>query len=290
MRAVGVIEWGGPDALQVVELPDPEAGPGQLRIRVHAAAVNPTDTLLRDGTRAEQLRDVPGPHVPGMDAAGVLDPTGPSADLIVVPAESVVRAPAGASHAEAASLPMNALTVRAALDVLDLRPGQTLAVSGAAGAVGGYAVQLGQADGLRVIADASPADEKLVRALGADVVVPRGDDFGARVREVLPDGADGLIDAALLDEQAGPAVRDGGRIATVRGYEGPARAERDVTFHPVFVRTYAQEQGKLDRLRQQVEDGQVTLRVARAFPADQASEAHRLLEAGGTRGRLILEF
>src|ERR1700759_535596 len=314
MRAVGVIEWGGPDALQVVELPVPEPGPGQVRIRVHAAAVNPTDTLLRDGSRAERLRDVPAPHVPGMDAAGVLDQLGPGvetelrvgdpvmavvvphgshgayAELIVVPAESVVRAPAGASHAEAASLPMNALTVRAALDVLDLRPGQTLAVSGAAGAVGGYAVQLGQADGLRVIADASPADEKLVRGLGADVVVPRGDDFGARVRAVEPDGADGLIDAALLDEQAGPAVRDGGRIATVRGYEGPARAERDVTFHPVFVRTYAQEQGKLDRLRQQAESGQVTLRVARTFPADQAPEAHRILEAGGTRGRLILEF
>lgn len=314
MRAVGVIEWGGPDALRVVELPAPEAGPGQVRIRVHAAAVNPTDTLLRDGSRAEQLRDVPAPHVPGMDAAGVLDQIGPGvetdlrvgdpvmavvvphgahgayAEQIVVPVESVVRAPAGASHAEAASLPMNALTVRAALDVLDLRPGQTLAVSGAAGAVGGYAVQLGKADGLRVVADASPADEKLVTTLGADVVVPRGDDFGARVRAVLPGGADGLIDAALLDEQAISAVRDGGRIATVRGYEGPDQAERGITFHPVFVRFYAQEQAKLDHLRQQAESGQVTLRVARTFPADQAAEAHRILEAGGTRGRLILEF
>src|SRR6201995_1746623 len=198
MRAVGVIEWGGPDALQVVELPDPEAGPRQLRIRVRAAAVTPTDTLLRDGSRAERLRDVPAPHVPGMDAAGVLDQIGPGVqtelrigdpvmavvlphgahgaypELIVVPAESVVRAPAGASHAEAASLPMNALTVRAALDVLDLRPGQTLAVSGAAGAVGGYAVQLGQADGLRVIADASPADEKMGPTLGADILAARG--------------------------------------------------------------------------------------------------------------------
>jgi NADPH:quinone reductase-like Zn-dependent oxidoreductase len=314
MRAVGVIEWGGPDALRVVELPAPEAGPGQVRIRVHAAAVNPTDTLLRDGSRAGQLRDVPAPHVPGMDAAGVLDQIGPGvetdlrvgdpvmavvvphgahgayAEQIVVPVESVVRAPAGASHAEAASLPMNALTVRAALDVLDLRPGQTLAVSGAAGAVGGYAVQLGKADGLRVVADASPADEKLVTSLGADVVVPRGDDFGGRVRAVLPGGADGLIDAALLDEQAISAVRDGGRIATVRGYEGPDQAERGITFHPVFVRFYAQEQAKLDRLRQQAESGQVTLRVARTFPADQAAEAHRILEAGGTRGRLILEF
>jgi NADPH:quinone reductase-like Zn-dependent oxidoreductase len=120
--------------------------------------------------------------------------------------------------------------------------------------------------------------------------VPRGDDFGAQVRAVVPDGADGLIDAALLDEAVLSAVRDGGRVATVRGYEGPAEAERGITFHPVFVRFYAQEQAKLDRLRQQAESGQVTLRVARTFPADQAAEAHRILEAGGTRGRLILEF
>jgi NADPH2:quinone reductase len=314
MRAVGVTEWGGPDALRVLDLPVPEAGPGEVRIRVYAAAVNPTDTLLRDGSRAEALRDVPPPFVPGMDAAGVLDQIGPGAqtglqvgdpvmavvipagvhgayaEQIVVPAESVVRAPAGASHAEAASLLMNALTVRAALDALDLQPGQLLAVTGAAGAVGGYAVELGKADGLRVVADASPPDEKLVTSFGADVVVPRGDDFGARVREVFPDGADGLVDAALLDEHAVAAVRDGGRIATVRGYEGPSQAERGITFHPVFVRLHAQEQAKLDRLRQQAERGQVTLRVARTFPAEQAPEAHRLLEAGGIRGRLILEF
>jgi NADPH:quinone reductase-like Zn-dependent oxidoreductase len=312
MRAVGITEWGGPDALRLLDLPVPEAGPGQVRIRVYAAAVNPTDTLLRDGGRAEALRDVPAPHVPGMDAAGVLDQIGPGvqtglqigdpviaivlphgphgayAEQIVVPAESVVRAPAGASHAEAASLLMNALTVRAALDALDLQPGQVLAVTGAAGAVGGFAIQLGKADGLRVVADAAPADEKLVTELGADVVVPRGDDFGARVRQVFPGGADGLVDAALLDEQAIPAVRDGGRIATVRGYQGPS--ERGITFYPVRVRDYALETAKLDRLRQQAEQGQVTLRVAQTFPASQAAEAHRILEAGGTRGRLILEF
>ncbi|HWG15789.1 MAG TPA: zinc-binding dehydrogenase, partial [Streptosporangiaceae bacterium] len=86
------------------------------------------------------------------------------------------------------------------------------------------------------------------------------------------------------------AVRDGGRIATVRGYQGPSAAERGITFHRVLVRHHAREQAKLDRLRQQAEQGQVTLRVARTFPAEQAAEAHRLLEAGGTRGRLILEF
>jgi len=314
MRAVGITEWGGPDALVVVDLPEPEAGPGEIRIRVHAAAVNPTDTLLRDGSRAAALADVPPPHVPGMDAAGVVDQLGPGtetdlrvgdpvmaivlprgprgayAEQVVVPAESVVRAPANASHAEAASLLMNALTVRGALDALDLQPGQLLAVTGAAGAVGGFAIELGKADGLRVVADASPKDEELVTKLGADVIVPRGDDFGARVREHFPDGADGLIDAALLNEKAIPAVRDGGGIATVRGYQGPDEPQRGITFHPVLVRNYAREQAKLDRLREQAEQGQVSLRVARTFPAADAPEAHRALEAGGVRGRLILEF
>jgi NADPH:quinone reductase len=305
-------EFGGPEVLHIVELPDPQAGPGELRIRVHAAVVNPTDTGLRAGARASQLKDIPPPYVPGMDAAGELDQIGPGvstdlrigdhvmaivvpqgshgayAELLVVPAESVTKVPAGATDAEAATLPMNGLTTRQALDMLDLAPGQTLAVTGAAGAVGGYAVQLGKTEGLRVIADASAQDEALVKQLGADVVVPRGPEFAARVREVLPDGADGLIDAALLNELAVAAVRDGGGIATVRGYTGGP--ERGISFHPVAVRNYAREHGKLDRLRRLAETGQVTLRVARVLPAERAAEAHRILEAGGTRGRLVLEF
>jgi NADPH:quinone reductase len=312
MRAVGVTEFGGPDVLHVVELPDPQAGPGELRIRVHAAAVNPTDTGLRAGARAGQLKDISPPYVPGMDAAGELDQIGSGvstdlragdhvmaivvprgshggyAELVVVPAASVTRVPAGATDAEAATLPMNGLTTRQALDLLGLVPGQTLAVTGAAGAVGGYAIQLGKAEGLQVIADAAEADEQLIKELGADVVVQRGPEFAARVREVLPEGADGLIDAALLDELAVAAVRDGGRIATVRGFAGAP--ERGITFHPVSVRNYAREHAKLDRLRQQAEDGVVTLRVASTLPAEHAAEAHRTLEAGGTRGRLILEF
>jgi NADPH2:quinone reductase len=309
---VGVTRFGGPDALQVVDLPDPEVGPGQLCIRVRAAAVNPTDTGLRSGARAEMLKDIPPPYVLGMDAAGVLVQIGEGvstdlqvgdhvmaivvphgshgayAEQIVVPAESVARVPAGATDAEAATLPMNGLTARLALDLLGLEPGRILAVTGAAGAVGGYAVQLGKADGLRVIADASEADEELVKELGADVVVRRGPEFSERVRQAVPGGVDGLVDAALLNELVIPAVRDGGRIATVRGFRGDQ--ERGVTFHPVMVRNYAGEQDKLDRLRRQVEAGQLTLRVARVVPAEQAADAHRLLEAGGTRGRLVLEF
>jgi NADPH:quinone reductase len=312
VKAIGVTEFGGPDALHVVELPDPQAGPGEVRIRVHAAAVNPTDTGLRSGARAAALKDVPPPYIPGMDVAGVLDQVGPGAstelqvgdrvmaivvpyaqtggyaERVVVPAESAVRVPAGATDAEASTLPMNGLTAAQALDLLGLEPGQTLAVTGAAGAVGGYAVQLAKAGGLRVVADAAPADEQLVKELGADVVVERGPEFGQRVREVVPQGADGLVDAALMNELAVPAVRDRGRIATVRGFTG--EPERDITFHPVTVRSYAREHGKLNNLRRLAETGQVTLRVARVLPAARAAEAHRILEAGGTRGRLVLEF
>jgi NADPH:quinone reductase len=306
------MEFGGPEALRLVDLPDPVAGPGEVLIRVHAAAVNPTDTALRAGAYASRDAAVPPPYVPGMDAAGVVEqigdgtatslrpgdqvmavvvPSGPHgayAERLVVPAESVARVPAGASLAQAATLPMNGLTVVLALDLLALEPGQTLVVTGAAGAVGGYAVQLGSAAGLRVIADASPADEELVRKLGAAVVVPRGEGFAGRVREAVPGGADGVVDAALLNEQVVPAAREGAKIATLRGFQG--EPERGITFHPVFVRTYAREQAKLDWLRQQAEDGKVTLRVAGTFPAQQAAEAHRTLEAGGTRGRLVLLF
>jgi NADPH:quinone reductase-like Zn-dependent oxidoreductase len=96
------------------------------------------------------------------------------------------------------------------------------------------------------------------------------------------------VDGALLNELAVPAVRDGGKIATLRGFDGDA--ERGITYHPVFVRSVAREHAKLDRLRQQAEDGQLTLRVAGTLPAAEAAAAHRRLEAGGTRGRLVLEF
>ena len=119
-------------------------------------------------------------------------------------------------------------------------------------------------------------------------MVPRGPDFARQVRQALPDGADGLVDGALLGQAAADAVRDGGRIATLRGFVG--EEVRGITFHPVWVRDYAREQEKLDRLRRQAEDGQITLRVARTFPAERAAEAHDLLQAGGTRGRLVLEL
>ncbi|MBV9594614.1 MAG: zinc-binding dehydrogenase, partial [Actinobacteria bacterium] len=152
----------------------------------------------------------------------------------------------------------------------------------------GYVVQLAKSDGLVVVADATSADEALVGELGADVVVPRGDDFARHVRQHFPDGVDGLVDAALLDAAALPAVRDGGVVATVRGFT--TDDSRGVRVTPVRVAEYAQEFEKLDRLRELVESGAVTLRVAQTYPAEQAPEAHRRLEAGAARGRFVLLF
>jgi NADPH:quinone reductase-like Zn-dependent oxidoreductase len=312
MRAVGLFTHGGPEVLQVVDVPEVHAGPGEVRIRVHAATVNPTDVGTRNGTRAEQQKADQPPYVPGMEAAGIIDEIGSGVpdrlqlgdavmaivvpkgsygayrEQIVVDARSVVRAPAGTSHAEAATLPMNGLTARQSLDHLALMPGQVLAVTGAAGAYGGYVIQLAKVAGLTVIADASEQDEQLVASLGADIVVRRGNDVAARFREHFPDGVDGLADGAVLNEQAIAAVGDGGAFTSVRGFLGAP--QRDIRFTQTLVRSYAQQWEKLDRLREQVEAGEITLRVAETYPPERAAEAHQRLEAGGTRGRLIIEF
>jgi hypothetical protein len=165
---------------------------------------------------------------------------------VVVPAASVARVPEGTSLEAAATLPMNGLTVRLALDRLALQPGQTLGVTGAAGAVGGYAVELGVSDGLRVIAVAGLQDAALVKRFGASSVVPRGDAAIRGLHDAAPGGVDGLIDAAVLDAAVLPAIRDGGKLATVRGFAGPS--ERGITIEPVRVTSYLHNHEALDRL------------------------------------------
>jgi NADPH:quinone reductase-like Zn-dependent oxidoreductase len=303
---------GGPEVLEVVDLPEVHAGPGQVRICVKAAAVNPTDLLARDGSRAEQQKVDPPPYVPGMDVAGIVDEVGDGVltgvkvgdaviamviprgshgayrEQIVLDARAVVPAPKGTTHVEACTLPMNGLTARQSLDLLGLLPGQTLAVTGAAGAYGGYVIQLAKAERLTVIADASEADHPLVVALGADIVVRRGDDVAARIREHFPNGVDGLADGAVLKERVIPAVRDRGAFTSVRGFTGGG--QRGIRFSTTSVRNYDREFEKLDHLRAQTEAGVLTLRVADTFPPERAGDAHRRLQAGGVRGRLVIQF
>lgn len=319
MKAVGLSRFGGPEVLAVIERPEPHAGPGHVRIRVRAAAVNPVDTLIRVGASAVTLRGAE-PLVPGLDVAGTVDEIGPDtrtslavgdrvmamvnptrpegggyAEWVVLPEASVARAPHGASHAEAATLPMNGLTALHALDLLRLSSPGTLAVTGAAGAVGGYAVQLARAVGHRVLADAAPRDTELVRTLGADEVVGRGPDVADRFRQLASDGVDAAVDAALIGVPLLDAVRAGGAVALVRTEPDQtvletAAQQRGITLVTAFVHAYDERRDKLDLLRRLAEAGALTLRVADCFPPEQVAEAHRGIEAGGVRGRLVIEF
>jgi len=312
MRAIGVTEYGGPDALHEIDVPAEDLGPLDVRLRVSKAAVNPTDTIGRSGARAEGRTHAEGPgDVPGMDVSGVVDQVGPRVtglaegdrvmgivvpsgphggyrEDLVVPAASVVTVPDSISDAEAATVPMNGLTALLALDALGLTEGQVVAVTGAAGAFGGYAVELAKARGLVVVADAKQGEEELVRGFGADVVVPRGDGVAAAIRAEYPDGVDGLLDGSVQDAAVLDAVTEDGVVATVRGYRGDGRP--GVRVVPVLVRDVAERQEWLTELRDLVVAGRLTPRVADVLPAADAADAHARLEAGGVRGRLVLDF
>jgi len=311
MKAVAFSEFGGPEVLRVADLPVPEPGAGEGRVRVAAATVNPTDIGMRSGGRAAELQKFPAPYVAGMELAGTVDavgsgsawqvgeqvlgisvPTrngrGAQSEYTVLPTDSLVRVPDGVSLEQAATLPMNGLTARRALDMMRLSPGQTLLVTGAAGAVGGYGVQLGVAEGLRVIGVSAAADEALVRGLGAQDFLSREVDLAASERRIAPNGVDAVLDAAVIGRPLLALIRDGGQIACVREFAG--EPERGIQVQRVRVSDYAQNQAALQSLADMVASGNLTLRVAETFPPSAAGEAQQKLRAGGVRGRLVIVF
>src|SRR5699024_10957573 len=131
-------------------------------------------------------------------------------------------------------------------------------------------------------------DEELVKTLGADMVLPRGEGFAEAVRDQYPDGVDGIVDAAVQADEVVPAAKDGATVITIRGDRG--ERDRGVTLQDIWVVNYDGAQEKLDTLRQLVEDGRITLRCADVLPKEQAAQAHRRLEAGCVRGSMVLEF
>lgn len=238
MRAV--IARAGSPVVEVVDTPDREPGPGQVRIRVAAATVNPVDLLVVDGAPVRfglvgarevfglgwdvvgEVTEV-GPGVTGFaggDAVlGLRDRldvrTGAQAEFVVLDAEAVGPLPAGLDPVAAATIPLNGLTAWQGLDLLDLFAGDTLVVTGAAGAVGAFAVELAAARGVRVVAVAGAADEDFVRGVGAEWFVERGAELADRIRALLPGGADAALDAAMLGPDALDAVRGGGAFVAV---------------------------------------------------------------------------
>ncbi|MFJ5608703.1 NADP-dependent oxidoreductase [Streptomyces sp. NPDC093221] len=296
MKAARFSRFGGPEVLEIVDLPDPHPGPGRIRIAVRAAGLNASDWKKRKGLMDEEL-----PQTLGYEAAGVVDEVGEGVTDVAVGdrvfglcAEGAAQAelavlsfyapiPASLDFAGAAALPSAVETAARGLDQLGVRGG-TVLVNGASGSVGAAAVQLAVARGARVIGTASPANHDFLRSLGAEPV-SYGDGLSDRVRALAPDGVDTALDVAgsgalpeLIALAGGP-----GHVVTLADFLG-AR-EHGVTFsrgdsgRALYVLT---EIGPL------IEAGRFALPVARTFPLADIAQAHRLSEEGHVRGKIVL--
>ncbi|AWZ10163.1 MULTISPECIES: NADP-dependent oxidoreductase [unclassified Streptomyces] len=296
MRAVVADAFGGPERIEVVRVPVPQPGAGQVRVRVRAAGLNPVDGAVRAGVfggAGQRLGfgwdvagelDALGAGVDGWAVAdrvvglhyGPVKPLGTHAEYVVLDASAVAAAPASVSSEAAAALPLSGLAAARAVDLLELAPGASVLVTGAAGVVGGLAVQLAVRAGYVVTALAGPEDEELVRSLGAAAFVPRGSAPAAAV--------DGVVDTAVLGGPALAFVRDGGAYVGLIPGAAPA-AERGVR---VVEQEVAADGAHLARLVSLVDAGELTLRVAETFPLAEAPKAHARLADGGLRGRIVL--
>lgn len=302
MKVIEVTEFGGPEVLRPAERPAPAPAPGQVVVRVCAANVNPTDLGARTGHGPRGVPDPP--FVLGWDFAGEVESVadgaegvrpadrvvgmvhwydakgevGAYAEAIAVDASWIVPLPDGLDYVAAATIPLNALTAVQGLELLSLREPTALLVTGASGAVGGFAVQLAAQAGHRVIATASSGDEEWVSGLGADEVLPRDADLGSI--EPVP----AVFDAVPLGEPALAAVRDRGTVVSTRKVPDadPARGLRQEVF------LIQHDRDALRTLVAEVAEGHLKTRVDRTLPLTEASQAHRLNEAGGLRGKVVL--
>ncbi|MEU8227609.1 NADP-dependent oxidoreductase [Kribbella sp. NPDC048915] len=305
MRALVARRLIGPDGIELIDTAVPEPAAGQVRIKVAAAAVNPVDLAISSGALVEiGLTAQREQYGLGWDVAGTVDAAGPGtsldvgtpvvgvadllaqplkthAEYVVLGADTITPAPKGVELDHAATYGLNGLT---ALQAVDAIPGETIMVTGAAGGVGGYAVELAKHRGKTVIASAATADEELVRRLGADHFVDRNQDVAATVRRIAPAGVDGVIDAAVVGIGAQEAVRNGGHHVHVVGGPHPPHL-RGITVHQIFIHVNPADLQELTGL---VEQGVVSTRVAETYPLDEAVKAYKQVAEGGLRGRVVL--
>ncbi len=313
MRAMVLTQFGGPENLSLRDLPDPKPQPGEVLVRVVAAAVNPVDAKLR---AAGQWAGLTPPVVLGYDAAGIVEqigvgvsefqpgdevfytpqivgnPHGTYATLNAVPAAIVAKKPANLSFIEAAAIPLAGGTAWEALvRRLAPKPGETILIHGAAGGVGSFALQFAKAAGTRVLATASSGNLSFLRELGADVAIDyRSQDvvkvalaetFGRGVDAAFDIEGDGRVGRSL------PAIRPFGRIACVLPPEGDlsSLSVRNLTLHGVFL---TRERARLEEMRPLFERRQVKVVVDRVLPLAQLAEAHRRIDSHHGRGKIVL--
>jgi NADPH2:quinone reductase len=312
VRAVLLTGFGGPERLEPAEVPDPVPGPGQLLVRVRAAAVNPVDYQTRRGDYADA---VALPSIIGSDVSGTVEAVGPGvrdfeagddvyamprlfagaggyAQYTVLEEAIVARKPASLSHEEAACIPCAGGTAWECLVRRGgLRVGETVLVHAAAGGVGSLAVQIAKAAGARVLATCSARSREFVEGLGADVVI----DYAAEDYVEAVDregGADLVLDTIGGDAvaRAGEVLRPSGRLVSIVDIPIPQSLlpywERNLSAHFVFVPS---DRSNLDALRSLLERGQVRALVDSVLPLSRVAEAHERLERGGVRGKIVLD-
>lgn len=297
MKAVQFAEYGGPEVLRVVDIDEPHAGAGQVRISVRAAGVNGIDWKIRAGYMSEQM-PLSLPAVTGMDAAGVVDEVGEGVDDVAVGdavfgsgsatfAEHAVLSqwalmPEGLSFEEAAGYPVPAETAVRILDQVGVRQGETLLVSGAAGGVGSAVVQIARQRGITVIGTASERNQGYLRSLGA-VPTTYGPGLVDRVRALAPDGIDAALDIAgsgvipeLIELTGEPS-----KVLSIADFGAPehgAQVSADAT-NPA---------GAFAQAARLFTEGKFRMSVEKTFPLAEAAGAQEASAAGHVAGRLVV--
>jgi NADPH:quinone reductase-like Zn-dependent oxidoreductase len=309
MRAMAVKHWGERDALELLDVEPPPVAPDGVLVRIRAAALNPVDYKVRQGKLAG-LFPYHFPVILGWDAAGVVEKVGPAvtwfkpgdpvygycrrqdlqygtyAEFTTVPEGHLAHMPPELSFEEAAALPLVALTAHQSLELLGLRGGETLFITGGAGGVGHVAIQLALARGARVIASGSESSFDFIRSLGAEAVDYHDEALPERVKELTHGGgADAAFDLFGDDgqEQAFGALRQGGRLVSIAS--PPAKREHCETGY-IFVRPSGYDLG--EHISPLVAAGNLRPHIAATFPLAETAAAHEQLEAGHVRGKLVL--
>lgn len=301
MKAAGFHTPGGPEVLELIEVPTPQAGPGQVRVQVKTAGVQPFDIGIRQGWTPPSI-DPSFPRIPGNEFAGVIDQVGDGvtdfevgtpvlgysllggyAEYIVVPADQIVVKPEVLPWEMAGGFSGNAQGAHMALEAMTIRPGDTVLIHGAAGGLGTFAVQLARAWGATtVIGTASEANHDYLRSIGA-IPVAYGDGLLERLRAVAPNGVDAALDAAGPEALYASVelVKDRNRIRTMVSDE--AAEELGIpALKPL--RSAARLAEMVDLYVQ----GKFKLHIRHAYPLAKAAEAHRSVESGHGRGKVVL--